>query len=280
MSRSTLEPHYFDRMAAAAEEKLELTAHIVPGSVADIGAGGGELSRRLSERPEVTDAWAIDNSIDSIRRLNQIPSIHSLFGSTERLTEFAGEHGVDNIVFSSVLHEVWSYAPQGLQDYAWEKALRDAVDALAPGGRLIIRDFVLPERPDERAVLRTPGDAEDAMIYDYLEQTPFHDLQVLDEIDEHVFVGTRRTVSEALLTVNWGPRSLARESQERYGLHTLDEYSGCVLALSDEISRLTSVSQVQPGYIEHLSEWSCFVEDGTSWFPDTKALWVFEKKTA
>lgn len=279
MSRATLEPRYFERMAAAAEEKLELTAHIVPGSVADIGAGGGELSRQLSERPDVTEVWAIDNSIDSIRRLNQIPSIHSLFGSTDRLAEIAGEHGVDNVVFSSVLHEVWSYALDGLRDYAWEKALRDAVDALAPGGRLIIRDFVLPERPDERAVLQTPGDAEDALIYDYLERTPFDDLRVLDEIDEHVFLGTRRTVSEALLTVNWGAGSLPRESQERYGLHTLDEYRDRVLALSDELICTTAVAQVQPGYVEHLAGWRCFTEGLVKWFPDTKALWVFEKRS-
>lgn len=279
MSRATLEARYFDRMAAATEEKTELLPHLVPGTVADIGAGGGELARKMIEHPQISDVWAIDNSVDSIRRLNQIPAVHALFGSTERLADLGGEHGVDNVVFSSVLHEVWSYAPEGLSEYAWEKALRDAIAALAPGGRLLIRDFVLPEHPDERAVLQTPGDAEDSLIYDYLEQTPFADLLDLDEIDEHVFLGTRRTVSEALLTVNWGAGSLPRESQERYGLFTLDEYRDHVLALSDELSCTIAVAQVQPGYVEHLSGWSCFTEGLVKWFPDTKALWVFEKQS-
>lgn len=280
MPRAALEPRYFDRMAAAAGEKFELIDHIVSGSVADIGAGGGELARQMREQSQISAVWAIDNSVDSVRRLDQIRGIHTLFGSTERLDEIAFFAGINNVVFSSVLHEVWSYAPEGLQDYAWEKALRDAIAALAPGGRLLIRDFVLPDRPDEWAALQTPGDAADALIYEYLERTPFSDLIVLDEVDEHVFLGTRRTVSEALLTANWGAGSLPRESQERYGLATLEGYRDRVLALSDEISCLTAVSQVQPGYIEHLSGWSCFSEDGTNWFPDTKALWVFEKEVA
>ncbi|WP_434598197.1 hypothetical protein [Streptomyces sp. A5-4] len=53
---------------------------------------------------------------------------------------------VDNIVFSSVLHEIYSYAPALPADKrrAYAEALTHAIGALVPGGRLIIRDFVAP----------------------------------------------------------------------------------------------------------------------------------------
>lgn len=278
MFRSTLEPRYFERMAAATAEKTELIPHLVAGTVVDVGAGGGELAQRMMAEPRIDRVFAIDNSLDSVRRLQQIPVIDTIYGSTERLAEISEHAPINNIVFSSVIHEIFSYAPAGTWHQTVDTALQRAIDALAPGGRLLIRDFVLPERADERAVLITPDDAADGLIYDYLERTPFADLRELDELDEHMFLGTRRSVSEALLTINWGPESLPREAQERYGLYTLELARELVLSLSEYLTCLTAVAQIQPGYREHLAGYQCVDPDGSTWFPDTKALWVFEKK--
>lgn len=290
--RGHLEDRYFARMAAAVDEKSQIISHLTPGTVADIGAGGGELAVQMARHPGVAEVFAYDNSVDAIRRLHAISEITTVFGGTERLAELAP---IDNVVFSSVLHEIYSYAPS-LQPYGPEAsrrqahlhALQHAVDALAPGGRLIIRDFVLPDDPDNAAWLITPDDQADRLVYDYLERTPFSDLLVLDEVNEHMFGGTRRTVSEALLTLNWGEDSLPRESQERYGIATLEDYSRLVLSLSHELELVESSAFVQDGYREHLADWVCWTrtdQDDTGesidhWFPDTKALWVFQKKEA
>lgn len=290
--RGRLEDRYFTRMAAAVDEKSQILTHLAPGTVVDIGAGGGELTVQMATHPHVTEVIALDNSLDAIRRLHAMPQITTVFGSTERLAQL---ERVDNIVFSSVLHEIYSYAPS-VQPYGADasrrrallRALQHAVDALAPGGRLIIRDFVLPDDPDTAAWLITPDDNADKLVYDYLERTPFSDLLGLDECDEHTFSGTRRTVSEALLTLCWGEESLPRESQERYGLETLDGYTELVLGLSHELTLIEKTAFVQEGYQQHLADWACWTrtdqddagESIDHWFPDTKALWVFEKTGA
>lgn len=287
--RGHLEDRYFTRMAAAVDEKSQLLDFLVPGTAVDIGAGGGELTAQMAAHPGIHDVIALDNSLDAIRRLHAVPQIITVFGSTERLAQL---EPVDNIVFSSVLHEIYSYAPTELGYDAEDsrrravlQALQHAVDALAPGGRLIIRDFVLPDDPDGAAWLVTPDDNADKLVYDYLERTPFGDLRVLDEIAEHVFAGTRQTVSEALLTVCWGEGSLPRESQERYELATLDGYAEQVLGLLPNLALISKGAFVQEGYREHLADWTCLtrthhVDTGASsdsWFPNTKAVWVFEK---
>lgn len=284
MSSQPLENRYFRRMAGSLAEKTDLVDHLVPGSVVDVGAGGGELAAQMAARSHITTVWALDHSIDAMTRLNEINSINAVHGDVTRLAEF---EPVDNIVFSSVLHEIYSYAatttPVHSDDSlrrALYNALRLAIDALAPGGRLIIRDFVLPEDSERPMWLVTPGDNEDGLLYEYFERTPFADLIVLDEVDEHVFQGTARSVSEALLTLNWGKESLPREAQERYGLYNLDGYAALICELSEEMSLLDSRAWIQPGYQEHLSGWECREQDGEHWFPNTKALWVFEKASS
>lgn len=290
-----LEDRYFDRMAQAVPEKTALLPHLVPGGVADVGAGGGQLSQAMARLSQTTEVWAIDNAPDSIRRLHQLPGIIAVDGSTERLAEIAVADPIANVVFSSVLHEIYSYAaprhPFGAESSrrrAHLAALKHAVDALTPGGRLIIRDFVLPDDAEDSAWLITPGDWADRLVFKYLERTPFDDLRVLDEVDDHVFAGTRRTVSEALLTLSWGAESLPRESQERYGLQTLQSYTDHVLALSHDLTLVTAEAEIQPGYVEHLNDWAVWartecdengIESIDHWFPETKALWVFEKKS-
>lgn len=268
-------------MAGSLAEKTDLVDHLVPGSVVDVGAGGGDLAAQMAAQSHITHVWALDHSVDAMTRLQEISTIDPIYGDVTRLAELGP---VDNIVFSSVLHEISSYAPQaqpfgpeGSRRRALLNALEIAVDALAPGGRIIIRDFVLPEDSERPMWLITPGDEADGLLYDYLERTPFSDLRVLDEVDEHVFAGTAASVSEALLTLNWGEASLPREAQERYGIFTLNDYAKVILSLSEDMHLIDSRSWIQPGYPEHLAGWRCQEQDGSAWFPDTKALWIFEK---
>lgn len=277
--RTHLEDRYFERMARATEEKTALIPHLVPGTVADVGAGGGQLAMRMAQDPRISEVWAIDDSVDAVRRLGEHTSFSTLYGSTERLACVAP---VDNVVFSSVLHEVYSYAEEGLpRRLAWRRALKHAVDALAPGGRIVVRDFVSPDRPEAMALLEAPDDAAAALVREYLERIPEHlalTIGELAEMGDREFVGTRAAVAEALLTVCWGQGSLPRESKERYCLGTLQGYAADVLALDDRLSLVEAASEVQPGYVEHLAGWTCHDLPGDRWFPDTKALWVFQKE--
>lgn len=64
--------------------------------------------------------------------------------------------GAGSIVFSSVLLEVYSYLGRDLHSVL--KALQAAWNGLAPGGRLVIRDFMRPPDPSRPVLLRHLAD--------------------------------------------------------------------------------------------------------------------------
>ncbi|PPF47316.1 hypothetical protein C5B85_03395 [Pseudoclavibacter sp. AY1F1] len=268
-------------MAAAVEEKTQLTDWVRGGRILDIGAGGGELAARIAELPDVKDVIALDDSDDAVAHLNEIDGITVRSGTADQLAEL-GLHDLDGIVMSSVLHEIASYNPRGPEN-GREAALANLAvigGALAPGGVLIIRDFVTPADADRTLTLISPGEAGDALIGAYLEQVPVPELAALTASGPHSFTGSARAVSEALLTVNWGLESLPREAQEQYCQFELDELVQEVLGLGLGLSVVHREAWVQPGYRQHLSGWTVLEADGTPWFPDTKAIWVFEKAAA
>lgn len=53
------------------------------------------------------------------------------------------QNQVDAIFASSVLHEIYSYHPEGLE--AWKKSLHEISRTLVPGGVAFIRDFAAPD---------------------------------------------------------------------------------------------------------------------------------------
>ncbi|QAY61286.1 hypothetical protein ET475_15720 [Microbacterium protaetiae] len=120
-ARSALEDRYFTRMAAALGDKARLADWLVSGTVADIGVGGGELSALFAATEGVTGVYAIDDAPDALRRLDQLPGVTPVAGSVEQLSALAP---LDNVVFCSVLHEVYSYG-------GGQQAVTDALDAAA-----------------------------------------------------------------------------------------------------------------------------------------------------
>jgi len=177
---------------------------------------------------------------------------------------------------------VHSYAPAEKQVNfaAFHETIDLAVEALAPGGRLLVRDGVMPNRPDDQTMLVAPNMRAVALVERYLELVPFEDLKQVRRFSKNAWTCSRNTAAEILLTVNWGEQSLPRESQERYMLATLDGYADLVVH-DRPLTLLHSESYVQQGYTEHLTippnRWMLSEGNATSWFPDTNAIWVFEK---
>ncbi|MEQ6898540.1 methyltransferase domain-containing protein [Microbacterium sp. KR10-403] len=264
--RSTLENRYFERMAAALGDKARLADALVPGSVADVGAGGGELSALFAARDGISGVYAIDDAPDALARLRDLSGVTAVAGSVAQLPGLAP---LDNIVFCSVLHEVYSYAG-GYPAVA--EALDLAAASLRSGGRLIIRNGVMPERPGEPATLTAP---DDELVTDYLALTPHREL-ALAHAGPGAWIGTRHAVAEAVLTLTWGRDSLPRESQERYQLDTLDGYRHSVVT-GRSLRLLRARSYVQPEYVRHLADYTLIDPASGHWFPPTNAVWVYEK---
>jgi SAM-dependent methyltransferase len=253
-------------MAAALGDMAHLAGALVPGTVADVGAGGGELSALFAARDGITGVYAIDDAPDALARLRDLSRVTAVGGSVEQLPGLAP---LDNVVFCSVLHEVYSYAG-GYP--AVGGALDLAAASLRPGGRLIIRDGVMPVRPRDRATMTAP---DDELVADYLALTPHPELALV-HAGPGVWTGTRHAVAEAVLTLTWGRGSLLRESQERYQLDTLDGYRDRVVT-GRSLRLLSARSYVQPECVRHLADYRITDPASGPWFPPTNAVWVYEK---
>ncbi|TPW75697.1 methyltransferase domain-containing protein [Schumannella soli] len=267
-SHPALEPRYFARMAAALGDKARVLEHVRSGHVIDAGAGGGELAAMLARLPGV-DVTALDLAEESLARLRDDGTFavqqRELGADRDPLTA----RPASTIVFSAVLHEVYSYATAPWA--AHERALAQARATLAPGGVVIIRDGVMPERPDEPAELHG---RDDALVERYLALSPFAASETrLERTRPGVWSGTRHAVSEALCTLTWGAASLPREALERFELATLDGYA--TLLGRAGLRVIHREATTQPGYREHLDAagWSADGPDGP-WFPPTTGLWV------
>ena len=245
-------------MASSIGDKARILDWVLPGHAVDVGAGGGELAEVLAGRAEVT---AIDASPDSLARLLARDSFHvvdaTVGADTAPLAPVA-----DTVVFSSILHEVYSYSPDRFG--AGHRALDQAVATLRPGGNLIIRDGVMPDNPEAPARFRAP---DDALVREYLALTPHRELQLTYR--RGWWEGTRHAVAEAALTLTWGRDALPREAMERYQL--VSDYTPLLVARG--LTMLHASTVTQPGYVEGLAEYT--IESmGHPWFPDTNGLWV------
>lgn len=263
-----LESRYFERMGSSLGDKVRMLPWVQPGLVLDVGAGGGELSRALAELPG-THVTALDANPESIKRLRAIDGIQAFLGFADEVNDVG--QVFNTIVCCSILHEVYSYgASSGEQGFdALDVTFAKLVASLAPGGRLIVRDGVMPSPGLAQMVVADPD-----VVDRYLALSPHPELQLARE--GRTFSGTRHAVAEAALTLTWGESTFAREALERYQLFDLSGYAE--YAHKFGLRTLSATSVIQPGYVTGLRDVR-MSSNGQPWFPQTNALWIFEKNS-
>lgn len=142
--------HMYGRaMDAAIRQKMEdIFPWINSGTICDAGFGTGLFLRNLARQFADSEIYGIDASrhffTQAVRRFRSTPRVHLLRANLLKQT-FPGGF-LDTKIFSSVLHEVYSY--NGYRKQAVERTLRASFRELKQGGRLIIRDGIKPERAE------------------------------------------------------------------------------------------------------------------------------------
>ncbi|HZN54270.1 MAG TPA: class I SAM-dependent methyltransferase [Candidatus Polarisedimenticolaceae bacterium] len=130
---------FFDAYGASLDAALEAKVRdiepwLVPGLVVDRGCGTGAFLRYLAAR---------DWKVVGIELSSELTRRHPGMIQANVMDPVFADGFVENIVLSSVLHEVYSYNGYSLAPV--ERCLATCARELRPGGRVIIRDIWSPE---------------------------------------------------------------------------------------------------------------------------------------
>ena len=136
---------YLAGMDASMQQKVALTAaHLLcEGRLADMGMGSGSGSFALASLYPALQVIGVDIDPEMVRRASeryQRPNLRFVEGDIGKRCFADGE--VDAILDSSVLHHVTSYG--GYDRDAAARAMAVQSEQLAPGGVLVVRDFLDP----------------------------------------------------------------------------------------------------------------------------------------
>lgn len=286
MLTHTQDQTYFDRMASSLGDKMVIFPYLEGNRILDMGAGGGELAHVMAQGSR--EVWALDGSLAATQRMTHAyPELHVLVGMAHELPLMT-DVKFTTVVCSSIFHEVYSYGDASHGPYSLE-ALRATLGAiynqLEPGGRLVIRDGVMPAEWDKVEEIHFTTDEGMKFWEHYAANAPFVNWHgqggqrtvALEPVGPRTLRGNRASLMEFIYTYTWGWQSSARECKELYGLFTQEDY--CKVLESVGFTLESAGEYVQPGYREALDEKLMLKDlDGQAvGYPATNCLWVARK---
>ena len=134
----------------------DIQGAIRSGRIVDEGCADGALLAEVAQDFRDSDLYGIDLSAEFAARFQErkrsgdFGDVYTCFYLRNLLDPVFEPDTVDTTICNSTLHELWSYAEQAttVRNYLAMK-----FQQLRPGGRLIVRDVVGPERGDEDVLL-------------------------------------------------------------------------------------------------------------------------------
>jgi SAM-dependent methyltransferase len=272
---------YYERMASSVGDKARLLSFVHGSKVLEIGFGGGEVLDLLNDQGY--EVYGLDASNVSTGKVKNKPYDSRVVKAyADEISQHWANGYFDTIIISSTLHEVFSYGNRdGKHKHSLESinsTIKGIYEALAPGGRILLRDGVLATNWDKKTKLfMKNGDIEG--VKNYLDLQPFKGRVSLTRTDTNTFIGTLESVAAFAYTYTWGAKALARESQELFGLLTLVEYAALIENIGFKV--IHREEYVQQGYIDNLNPKMELtdLEGNPMDFPPTNAIWIGEKRS-
>jgi hypothetical protein len=231
--------------------------------IVDVGSGGGVLLDRLEKKFPDREIIGTDISTNVIDALNakKKKEGHRWNVVAHNFVEGPFANKTDTVIFSSILHEIYSYTetPRGRFEIDSVKtALKNAFASLTPGGRIIIRDGIKTDS-DELVTIRFKS--SDGMEFFENYRNDFKGLKDIPDEKKVVFADARSlTVTgdinfmrEFMYTYTWGKQSYAHEVQEQFGYFTLKEYTDYLRGLGAKI--IVARELLESGYPLNLGKY-------------------------
>ena len=271
----------------SASTKDSIIDYVTGESVVDVGSGGGILLDKLEGKFPDKQIIGTDISTNVIETLDQKKHreghkwnvlVHNFVDSTM-------EREVGSIIFSSILHEIYSYTEgaNGKFDIDSVKlALRNAYDSLGKGGRIIIRDGVKTSGNAVRKI-RFKTEAGLDFFKNYVKD--FKGLKDIPEEKKVLFIdedkltvaGDINFIREFLFTYTWGTESYAHEVQEQFGYFTLEQYRDFFKELGARV--IVAKELLEPGYPDNLGQYLDLLDENGNVveYPASNCIIVAEK---
>ncbi|MGO4541880.1 class I SAM-dependent methyltransferase [Paenibacillus sp. 2TAB19] len=280
---------YLADMNQTADYKKIILDYVVGDRVIDIGPGGGVLLDLIEERLPDKKAIGIDISTNVVEALNRKKQLGGhrwevMQGDALNLKDYVEPGSIDSVIFSSIIHELYSYVPYNGSKFNYDTiaaALRSAYDVLSEGGRIIIRDGIMTDPPEMTRKLRFLQPDAMPCLERYSKDFAGRKI-VFEKLGDNEVRMPVNDAMEFLYTYTWGEEAYVHEVQEQFGYFTPNGYHDFIrLTLGSSARIVTSSHYLQAGYTEALADKvELYGEDGVHVpLPDSTCFIVIEKRT-
>ncbi|MCY9588892.1 methyltransferase domain-containing protein [Paenibacillus chitinolyticus] len=282
------EEEYLETMNRTADYKSVMLEFITGEKVLDIGPGGGVMLDLIEQRLPDKQPVGIDISTNVIEALNRKKQLEGhrwevLKGDALNLKDYVHPGTVGTVIFSSILHELYSYIEWNGSRFNLDTvaaALRSAFDVLAAGGRIIIRDGIMTEPAEMKRRIRFLAHEDKEWLLRYTGDFAGRQIQV-EYAENGDAVMPVNDAMEFLYTYTWGEEAYVHEVQEQFGYFTPSGYADFIgKVLGPEAVIVEFRHFLQEGYTDALAGKVVFMDEKGAPvpLPDSTCLIVIEKR--
>lgn len=281
------EESYLDTMNQSIHHKSVILEHLVGKNILDVGPGGGALMDMIEKYHPDLSIHGIDishNVIDSLlkRKNKENHRWNVVEGDAFHLEHYYGKGSLDTIIFSSIIHELFSYIEYEGKKFNYEvikNVLKSAFDVLAVGGRIIIRDGIMTEQKNEQRIIKFLSSEGLRFLENYANDFQGRKI-VYSQIGHNEVLMTVNDAMEFLYTYTWGEESYVHEVNEQFGYFTPNEYQQFIInSLGEGATILSFKHYLQEGYANALNTKVKIMDESRNEvdYPDSTCLIVIQK---
>ena len=250
---------YLNTMNSSMNSKKVLVDFITGKNILDVGPGGGALMNIIENELPNAKVSGIDISKNVIEELNKkkITESHKwtlVEGDALNLNNYFKKGQIDTIIYSSIIHELYSYIPYNGHKFNIETvktALKSADSILNAGGRIIIRDGIKTEPENVYRIIKFVNIEDIKILDNYCKDFKGRKITYERICDDTVKMLVNDAM-EFLYTYTWGENSYSLEVKEQFGYLTPTEYINLIEENLSGYKVIFSEAFLQKGYEENL----------------------------
>ena len=277
---------YLNTMNLSMSNKKILLDYISGNKILDVGPGGGGLMNLIEEKNSSYKVYGIDISHNVLEELKKKKIKEKrnwilVKGDALNLENYFEQGSLDTIIYSSIIHELFSYINYNGKKFNIEtvvKTLKSAYNIIPIGGRIIIRDGIKTEPINQYRIIEFKNKDDLNILNNYCKD--FKGRKITYElINENKVKMLVNDAMEFLYTYTWGENSYSLEVQEQFGYLTPSEYIDLIEKNLEKAKIIKCYSFLQDGYEQNLlNKITLYDEDEQiTKLPDSTCIIVIEK---